>query len=81
MAHPAFRTLVQILSVIGVLMAALIAYTAFAQAGAERKARAFCESTKLGDSRDEVRERARTSGAEQHFAQWMNEPGTPRAWP
>ena len=50
MARPVVRAVVRILSGIVVLVVALVAYAVYAESGAERRAKDFCESVRVGEN-------------------------------
>ena len=70
MTRPVVRAFVRVLSGIVVLVVALVAYALYAESGAERRARAFCQSVRVGESANGLLERARAAGADERQTHW-----------
>jgi hypothetical protein len=69
---------VQIVSVAAVSIAALLGYAEFVENRAEKSAKAFCASTKLGEQVEALLARARNAGADERQTRWIEPKGQPR---
>jgi len=79
MAHPIVRSWVQILTAAVLIAIALVAYLAYAEWNAERKAREFCSVVKTGEDVSSLLERALASGADERHTRWAKS-STGEAW-
>lgn len=81
MAHPMVRAFVQITSAALLVVILLVAYVAYAEHSAERKAKAFCSTVSLGENANALLDRAKSSGADERRTRWIRVSDNERSLP